>query len=89
MQVTAELSLYPLTPDYEGPIIAFIKYLKDQPSLSVCTHSMSTYVKGESTAVFRAINDALIEVSDKGLTASLVIKIINRNLPVEKGFLEF
>lgn len=89
MQVTAELSLYPLSTDYERPIIAFIKILKTNRTLKIYTHSMSTYVKGESTAVFRAINDALVEVADKGLTASLVIKMINRDLPVDKGFLEF
>ena len=86
MVVTTELSLYPLTKDYEGPIIKFIQALKGQSDIQVYTHSMSTFVKGESKAVFAAIESAL---SDTDGTVSLVIKAINRDLPVEKGFLEF
>ena len=86
MVVTAELSLYPLTTDYEGPILAFIKALKKHDEIQVLTHSMSTYVKGESKAVFNAVEVALSETPD---TVSLVIKTINRDLPVEQGFLKF
>lgn len=89
MYVTVELSLYPLTNDYEGPIISFIKQLKSSEGLSVNTTSMSTYVKGEGGLVFGSIVKALEKVDDSGFTASLVMKVINRDLPVEKGFLEF
>jgi len=82
MFVTTELSLYPLTNDYEGPILTFIKLLKDNPDVEVLTHSMSTFVKGESGKVFGAIESALTSVEG---TVSLVIKIINRDLPVERG----
>jgi len=86
MVVTAELSLYPLTTDYEGPILAFIKALKKHDEIQVLTHSMSTYVKGESKAVFNAVEVALSETAE---TVSLVVKAINRDLPVEQGFLKF
>jgi uncharacterized protein YqgV (UPF0045/DUF77 family) len=86
MVVTTELSLYPLTKDYEGPIIAFIKKLKESTDIEVYTHSMSTYVKGESQVVFTAVEAALASCDG---TVSLVMKTINRDLPVEGGFLEF
>ena len=86
MVVTTELSLYPLTKDYEAPIISFIQALKANTEIKVYTHSMSTYVKGESPAVFSSIESALSSLDQ---TASLVIKVINRDLPVEQGFLNF
>ena len=89
MTVTAELSLYPLTKDYEEPIILFIKKLKEHKALQVMTHSMSTYVTGDNTEVFSAINSALEAVDSQGFTVSLVLKIINKKLPVDAGFLEF
>jgi len=89
MIVTAELSLYPLTTDYEPTIIAFIKKLKSYPHIEVNTHAMSTFVRGESDQVFESINAALLAVNDKTETVSLVIKMINRQLPVDKGFLNF
>ncbi len=88
MTITAEISLYPLVADYESVIINFINSIKLDSSLKVTTHAMSTYVRGENKMVFDAISKAL-EVSNKEVeTLSLVIKLINRDLPVEKK-LEF
>ena len=88
MIVTAELSLYPLVQEYEGPILRFIKALKGNDELTVMTHAMSTYVKGDVKIVMSAIGEAMSTLGPKA-GASLVIKMINRDLPVEKGFLEF
>ena len=82
MVVTTELSLYPLTKDYEGPIIKFIQALKGQSDIQVYTHSMSTFVKGESKAVFNAIEKALTATEP---TVSLVIKAINWGSSSRKG----
>lgn len=87
MKVTAEISLYPLFNEYEGPIIEFINVLKNNDNISVLTHSMSTYVKGEIEEVMMAITKAMKSIGE--LPASLVIKLISRDLPVESGFLEF
>jgi len=85
--VTAELSLYPLASEYEASIIQFIQVLKQEEDITVHTHAMSSYVKGESQKVFDAVHKALLKVNEKTETISLVIKMINRDLPVERGFL--
>ena len=87
MQITAEISLYPLQENFEQAIIAFIGELKHSEGLEIYTHSMSTFVKGENALVFEAISKALETTGLNSDTVSLVIKIINRNLPVEQGFL--
>ncbi len=89
MVITAELSLYPLEKDYEESIIHFIRKLKENDGVEVMTHAMSTFVKGESKQVFAAIEQAMAEVDNRSVTFSLVIKAINRSLPVEQGFLSF
>lgn len=89
MIITAELSLYPLQDTYEPAIIAFIQSLNADSAITVHTHAMSTFVKGENKVVLAAIANAL-ELADAQCAGfSLVTKIINRDLPVEKGFLEF
>ncbi len=88
MKVTAELSLYPLTTDYEQSIIAFIKHLKSYDDLNVNTHAMSTFVKGDIHKVMKAIAESM-DHSAGAIGSSLVIKLINRDLPVEAGFLDF
>lgn len=87
MIVTAELSLYPLVKDYEKVIIDFIRILRESESVEVWTHSMSTFVKGDSASVFDTIHAALLYINASSETLSLVIKIINRNIPVEQGFI--
>jgi len=89
MIVTAELSLYPLTENYESPIINFIRVLKATDNIEVMTHAMSTFVRGECSDVLIAIDKALISANQETETISLVIKLITRSLPVDKGFLEF
>jgi uncharacterized protein YqgV (UPF0045/DUF77 family) len=89
VQITVELSLYPLTSDFEEPIISFIKILKSHAGIEVHTHSMSSYIKGECNVVFNAISNSFELVSAKTDTISLVVKIVNRDFPVNKGFIEF
>jgi len=85
--ITAELSLYPLVGEFEDSIINFIKILRSHEDLEVFTHSMSSYVRGESDIVFDAIKKAYNSSTLKLDTVSLVIKIVNRPLPVEEGFM--
>ncbi len=88
MIVTAEMSLYPLKESYEQDIIDFIKNLKSHDGIEVMTHAMSTFVRGEQSNVFEAIDKAMNSIADRG-AFSLVIKMINRSLPVDSGFLSF
>jgi uncharacterized protein YqgV (UPF0045/DUF77 family) len=89
MIVTAELSLYPLQENYEATIIAFIASLKSNKSIKVHTHAMSTFVKGDHKDVLDSISIGLEAAHEICTGFSLVTKMINRDLPVEKGFLEF
>ena len=59
MQVSAELSLYPLAGDVNDNVLAFIEDLVTQGQISAVTNSMSTQISGESSAVFAAIERAL------------------------------
>jgi len=88
MIITAEISLYPLVEEYESVIINFIKALKVEKTLKVTTHAMSTYVIGENNIVFKAISNALELSNSEVETLSLVIKLINRDLPIDQN-LEF
>lgn len=87
--ITCEISLYPLVNDYEALIIQVIKKLRTFEELEVKTHAMSTFVKGESSKVFAALDQVYQLESMRSQPNAIVIKIINKNLPVEDGFLTF
>lgn len=59
MQVSAELSLYPLSKQYRLAVQAFIEQLVDKGDISAVTNSMSTQIHGDIDAVFAAVRRAL------------------------------
>jgi len=89
MKVTVEISLYPLTPHYEKPIIDFIQALKQNPKLDVYTNAMSTQVAGNWSDIMPTIQTELGKVYEHVDTCSTVIKIVNKPLEIDKGHLVF
>lgn len=83
MIISAELSLYPLTPDYEPVIVDFIIALRNQPGLRVATNGLSTQLTGEYTAVMAALTCAMEPTLAGAVTCSFVIKLLN--VEVEPG----
>lgn len=75
--ISAEISLYPLTPDYENIIIDFIHLLRAQPGLKVTTNGLSTQLTGEYSAVMAGITLAMEPTLAGKITCSFVLKILN------------
>lgn len=55
MQVSVEISKYPLANDYIGPIKGFIEQLNKYPEIKVITNTMSTQLFGEYDTVMQAL----------------------------------
>ncbi len=83
MQVSVDISLYPLHADYEPPIIEFIRLLKSFPDIQVKTNSLSTQLVGEYDAVMMALKDAMRPSLTGSTKMSFVLKILN--VAVEPG----
>jgi len=77
MQVAIDISLYPLTQDYEPPIIRFIQQLNNHADLKVVTNELSTQVMGEYDTAMTAVQSAIKATFAEGLTASFVMKVLN------------
>ncbi len=60
MRISVDISLYPLTEDYEEPILVFIDKLEANAKLRVKRNSLSTQVFGEYRDVMDCL-DAEIE----------------------------
>ena len=76
MRMSAELSLYPLAGDVEASVWAFIEDLAASGELSIVTNSMSTQISGETDAVFRAVQTALISSYERAGRQVLVAKFL-------------
>lgn len=83
MTVAVEISYYPLQPNYEAPIKAFIHNLRAHPGLKVATNPLSTQVCGDYDTVMTAIQDEMKKSLENGPVASFVFKVLN--VSIEPG----
>ena len=80
MQITVEISFYPLKEDFGSPILDFIAEIKSKGHLVVKTNSLSTQITGDYDVVMGHLKDALKKSFDQGFKATAVMKIFNEGL---------
>lgn len=86
MQIGAEISLYPLTAQYEEIIIEFIRGLNQRVDLRIHTNDMSTQVAGEAEVVFNAIQELSIKAMKQSSDTVIIVKYLNRAIEPGKTF---
>jgi uncharacterized protein YqgV (UPF0045/DUF77 family) len=82
MRITAEISLYPLTPDFLPRIESFIRDVEAPGRLEVVVNQMSTQLRGELHDVLAAVERGLARSFADGEPEVLVAKFLNADLPV-------
>jgi len=82
LDITAEISMYPLTTEPIGPIVSFIHALRAEPGVTVLTNQVSTQVEGEFSAVTGALNRCLSGAMAMDGTVVFAVKYINRRLDI-------
>lgn len=80
MNISVEISMYPLTKNYEPSIIGFIEKLNQEPSIKVITNTMSTQIFGDYEAVMKILTPEIKAAFLAEPTTIMVMKIINANL---------
>jgi uncharacterized protein YqgV (UPF0045/DUF77 family) len=76
VQISIEMSLYPLTADYIPVIKGFIDRLNAVPGLRIETNTMSTQVFGDYDLVFATLQRELKPVYASGGASVLVAKFL-------------
>lgn len=81
MQITVELTLYPLTEAYTEVIREFISRLREYPNLELVTNAASTLIKGEHAYVFDILSKETEKTFAQGQNV-FVMKVIgfDRNI---------
>ena len=76
MQLSAELSLYPLEGDIDAQVLAFIEDLVQTGAVSAVTNTMSTQISGDWDGVMTAVNGALKLSAQRSGRQVLVAKFL-------------
>ena len=77
MQLSVELSFYPLKDDYKESILSFIEQLKLEPNIEVVSNRMSTQIFGEYDEVMAVLSRLMRSSFERYGTAVFVAKFIN------------
>jgi uncharacterized protein YqgV (UPF0045/DUF77 family) len=80
MQLSVEVSLYPLKDEYISTIQNFIDRVNTHAGLQVITNTMSTQLFGESEAVMSMLSHAMESSWAEDGKAVFVCKFINAEL---------
>jgi uncharacterized protein YqgV (UPF0045/DUF77 family) len=82
MNITAEISLYPLAHDFVPAIRKFIRRLRAEPGIEVVTNQLSTQVRGAFGAVTGALERCMRMTMEEGGPLVFVVKYVNADLPI-------
>lgn len=83
MQLTVEISLYPLREQYVEPIQWFIDRLKQYPDIERVTNALSTQICGDYDAVMRLLGTEMKAAHEKWGKAVFVCKFLGGDFNLE------
>lgn len=79
MQVSIDISMYPLEREYREPILAFIDRLAAIPGVSVVRNDLATQVFGDYDRVMGELTDSVKAVLAEHEETVFVIKLVGGN----------
>lgn len=85
MQITIDVSMYPLDQDYKPPIKDFIRQLRRCSGIELVTNQISTQVRGDFDAVTSALNACMKQTMQGDSKAVFVTKYINADLEIQRA----
>ena len=85
MQITVDVSMFPLDRDYKPPIKDFIRHLRRCSGIELVTNQMSTQVRGDFDSVTGAVNACMKQTMEGDSRAVFVTKYINADLEIQRA----
>ncbi len=79
MNISVELSFYPMDATFEPPIIKFIERLQSYENIEIQTNSMSTFVHGDYDQIMNMLSYETKAAFQLSETAVMVMKILKRS----------
>ncbi len=83
MIASAEISLYPLTTDYETAVLDFIHRLRSHEGLTIRVNELSTHITGDYDKLMQALSEEMKETFHRGRVSAFNLKVLN--IAIEPG----
>lgn len=79
MDVSLDISMYPLNQDFVEPILAFIARLEQQPGLVIKRNSLSTQVFGDLQQIMQLMTEEITDVFKQNPDTVFVLKLVGQD----------
>ena len=79
MEISVDISMYPLQSEYEAPISAFIEKLKQEPTVKVSCNELSTQLHGDYRIIMKMLEDEIYSVFKEIPDSIFVLKFVGHN----------
>jgi len=79
MEVSVDISMYPLQQEFEAPILAFIAALEKESSIEVVRNELSTQIHGDYKIIMALLEKEMFSVFTEIPDSIFVLKFVGNN----------
>jgi len=79
MEISVDISMYPLQKEFETPILAFISQLEKESSVEVVRNELSTQVHGDYKTIMALLEKEMFSVFTEIPDSIFVLKFVGNN----------
>ena len=79
MEISVDISMYPLQKEFEAPILAFIAELEKEQSVEVVRNELSTQVHGDYKVIMALLEKEMFSVFKEIPDSIFVLKLVGNN----------
>ena len=79
MEISVDISMYPLQKEFEVPILAFISQLEKETSVEVVRNELSTQVHGDYKTIMALLETEMFSVFTEIPDSIFVLKFVGNN----------
>ena len=79
MEISVDISMYPLQREFEAPILAFIDMLEKEQSVEVVRNELSTQVHGDYNTIMALLEKEMFSVFTEIPDSIFVLKLVGNN----------
>jgi len=79
MEISVDISMYPLQQEFEAPILAFISQLKKEDTVEVVRNELSTQIHGDYKIIMALLEKEMFSVFTEIPDSIFVLKFVGNN----------
>jgi len=79
VEISVDISMYPLQREFEAPILAFIAELEKEQSVEVVRNELSTQVHGDYKVIMALLEKEMFSVFTDIPDSIFVLKLVGNN----------